>query len=237
MKKFTALVLAFSMLLGCCISASAANYEDPIEAEIQRRFELEMESVYAQLEQQNALELLDVYEAIIYPMIKNTAYAEQGIMPVSGDASFYAPNGGIVDFMQPREAGFSDSPVVITCLTNEQSAQTIMDLSTGDFLGFSLASLSATLIGETPKLTTIVTKGPFAVSLLLWTVSFLNDWQLKGIENADNFAMIIETYWHIDSNVSVGISGWTSYPYIWLPDRVTTADATFQSFPRKGTRP
>lgn len=201
-----------------------------------------MESIYAQLEAQDAMDMLDVYEAIVAPMIRNQVYAEFGIdtvQPLSDEeeVGFYAPNGGTVSYDYPRGAGAVPVPVSVTCMTKEQSTECVGELAVRPIVlkNLSYSSILMACIGEIPKFSKFgkyLSAPSLAISAILESIAIVNDLQIKDIKTCGWRTMMIKTYRFADGSFSTAIIGWgTTGPtdMIYMPTGMTIYEAEFNA--------
>ena len=106
-RRFAALGLSGALCFSLAAPAMATDQnvqeEAALEIQIQQEIEAKMEaahdSLYEQLEAQDALVLLETFESIVYPGIEQSvrqAYGQAPITTNSSSISFYAPDGGQV---------------------------------------------------------------------------------------------------------------------------------------------
>ena len=203
------------------------------DALIEQRYDTIMEQVAESLSAQNSLDMLDVYEAIIKPMVRYDVYAELGITRREPEVGFYAPNGGVVSYNLPRESGVAPAPTVVICYTAEQAAEIIEGLNqTQASLSFWNGVIDC--LGDQTVFEALILADldlpSIAVSGLLSMIMFLNDLQLESIHDADDYVMVTLTYHVLDNSWTKEIIGWWTHPTIFMPDGMTIYDATFEPF-------
>ncbi|MBM7872084.1 hypothetical protein JOC70_003632 [Clostridium pascui] len=112
MKKIFCLMLTLMMAFGGFGNVFAASPDiklsktERMENDIKNEINITRKEIYRQLEQQDALILMKVYEDIIYPQIERQIRAEYGeevntsngtsTLMATSSLSYYAPNGGLV---------------------------------------------------------------------------------------------------------------------------------------------
>ena len=127
MKRVTSLFLIVSLLASLtapCGLAANANLEyrlqADIESEFQIRYDAAMQSVYAQLQEQDALVLLSVYEELVRADIEAALMNEYGISSLENDdGPFYAPYGGVIHYYSEVGGGIQSTEVTVIYMDHE----------------------------------------------------------------------------------------------------------------------
>ena len=120
-KRVIALDLSACMCLSLCTSVFAAesNMQSQIEIEIQAEKERVFSEVYRQLEIQNAVSHMSIYEEILGPEIEMSVLAKHGIGTYN--ANYSVPYGGVVTYTK------YNCDVSITYLDYNNSYYCILD--------------------------------------------------------------------------------------------------------------
>ncbi|MBV1821299.1 hypothetical protein [Clostridium cochlearium] len=234
MKKVIHLMLTFMIVFGVTGSVFAQSpnigqvkkeeIEEKIENDIKNEIEIARKEIYRQLEQQDALILMGVYEDIIYPQIEEqirTEYEESNTLTVSraSRSSYYAPNGGLVCYLAPVN-GYKPTEVVSVCLTRDDSYQFFLNTNS-----FTLSDVFSTAIGYVPKIPDIISQA----TSLIFDVKGINDkLAIRAVKNAGGCAEIINTYsreWGTKASI---LTGWSDRYNITVPSNAM--NVTFRSF-------
>lgn len=228
LKKF------FSFLLSLCImfnsaytvfatetanSQSASSItEQEIQAKVNQKKQITYNLVYSQLKEQNALELLDVYEKILYPMIEAEVANEYGQKSTTAGTSYYAPNGGLLQY-KFSSGGDYTTEVAITGLDYDNSYYFV--LSNSQFTVFNVVQ---TILGFIPN------AGYFASALFTMT-SAVSGAAKSDILAAQGYALTINTYNSPSGAKASVVTGWTDRFRL----TVTTSgayDINFTAYPK-----
>jgi len=213
LKRITSTFLVVCTLFACMTQTFAAQVQSE-NNEIQLRFQSEMQMVYEQLEMQDALDMIDIYEEIIYNKIVADIRGQSNdlIMPLEDTTSYYAPNGGSISYTKNREAGVSPVQVIITAMGPTASNEFILAHTNDPYLIFTLSGVLATFIGIMPKFTIPAV----AVSTILAWQGFVTQTTIKSIRNNGGQVHITQTYSAVDGSVVTVITGWSS-PTLYGP--------------------
>lgn len=126
MKKITSLVLIISLLTSLVVPCGAANstnqtsdLQTEIASEFQRRYDATMQSVYEQLQEQDALVLMSVYDELVRADIEASIMKEYGISTWTAGEQLTAPNGGVVHYFSKVSDGIKNTEVTVTYMAHE----------------------------------------------------------------------------------------------------------------------
>ncbi len=237
MRRLISTFLVICTMVGMCsmnaaaVSQSNKTVEDDVlQKNINSEYEAAMECIYAQLKAQDALDMLDVYEDIIYTMIVQREYAEAGIEPFGYTTKIRASNGGTAAYAKPREFGTSAVPVVIQYMTPNQFDYDLIAQLPDLTLGGLVMDITK---GRLPKFAALVDKCslPLKVFDVMYNLLVkVNSTVESSVKNANGYAMIINTYRYTDSSWETGILGWSTHPHIYLPDDVPESEVEFEPF-------
>lgn len=205
-------VVLMVTLLSSTISIAAPifNLEKVIQNEIHNEIEIARQEIYYQLERQDALSLLPVYEELIYTQIENQIrYEYTGIAPM---ASYPAQNGGFVTYLT-SSSGYDPTEVAITCLTRDDSYQYFLDSES-----FTMKHLLSALFGYVPNL------GDVSGTIL--TIQGIYDSVAKrSVNNAGGCAKIINTIAFDGTRASL-VTGWSDRFDIYVPSNAYSVHIT-----------
>lgn len=215
MKGIISMILSLAIVCSISSPAFAANkvgVEDStssvahaeVQMEIQRRTVEVMKDVYAQLESQDALVLLDVYEKIIAADITQEVQAEFGVVSPQGNRVFYMPNGGLITYLVPVP-GYEPTEVAVTCLERQRTLDYILDQ-----YSFKMSNLLETILGYVPKIS------GFA-SVIFTMLSFADSLALSRIRDASGYTKIINTYSREFGTKASIVLGWDTYSTATTP--------------------
>lgn len=213
-KKAISLVLVIALSMMMCVPAFAAEKrvgsnsvatESQIQAEIQQAEEKEWSELYRQLEEQNALGLMDAFKEALRPQIEAQVRSQYNTASNAGpynvnSISYYFPNGGYVAY-----TGSLDAHVVKTCLNPDDTLHYAWNGTN------TLGDVFMNLLGYVPGLQIIGVAGTLQ---LILSIIEKND-----VEAADYYAEIL----HIESGADSAtvMSGWDNHPYCIIPDDST----------------
>lgn len=232
-KKFFAFCLALTLMVsgtGTVFAAGAntkvTTIESKIQQEIQKEKEIARANIYVQLEQQDALIMLEIYEDIIYPEIEYSVRAKyqqnSSIQKAAATTSYTAPNGGVVTYLAPLGTGVSKpTEVAVTCLNQLQTGKLAIRMAAGST---NMAAILNDILGSIPKLKWI--GWPFSTLFTMQTLS--NDYAFRQIEAANDHAKIINTYSREYGTSASVLTGWTERYKITVPSNATSI--TFTKF-------
>lgn len=212
MKKLISMILVVSMILCMSVTAFATNntiQEDTIEVEISSVSAYgvsDIDSIDAvtkrgiqeQLEEQNALEMLDIHEYIYRT-------TNPSLVPYGSDDEYtnvYAPYGGMMEY-QTRISGGKVN-IANTYLDRNNTLYFVLEqqeMGVGDIL--------LSIVGYIPLV------GPLA-STIANAKAIVNSAAATSIKNAGGYAQITVTEYNDGITTSVG--GWTRHPYMYLYD-------------------
>lgn len=199
-KKMTALVLALAMMLSLTQGAFAAEpeeiTEEQIQAEIQARTEEVYNLVYAQLEAQNAVHMIDDFMEIFAPEIEFEIMQKYNqVVPYSVNATqkYYFPHGGMVAYET-----LDGRHIVETYYTAADTANYILSVPS-----FRVYDLLLIIIGKIPKLDNV------SIAMTLLDI-FINELIKNEIRAADSYSQVIEIE-DPDLGFVSAARGWTSH--------------------------
>lgn len=206
-KRLTAIFLSLCMCLSLCTStfAASSSTQSQIEAEIQSEKNRVFSEVYRQLEAQNALSHMAIYEEILGPEIEMSVMAKHGISLC--DANYYAPYGGVVTYTK------SDCDVAITYLDYDNSYYYVLD-----HYSFKVSSIIQALMGYIPGVGGIFS-GIFSLQ------SIVDSTACTSIKNCQGYAQIMNVYNRNDSSTSSFVSGWRNHSTMIIPSGATNSYA------------
>lgn len=221
MKRFISMLLTVVLVMQCTSTVFAAdiqekNVEAAIENEIQSAKQELHNIIYDQLERQNALEHLPIYEEILFPRIEYQVMCKYGNIPnvVSSNGDDYseyahceAPNGGVATYTLERSTNIN---CVETFLNREDTLYYL--LNKDDSFSFTLETAISTLVGAIPNYGT-------AYSGLLGVLMVLDRATNDSINRAKGYTDILVV--DQGGTGSYLITGWFQYPYMVLwQDRI-----------------
>lgn len=228
MKKIFCLLLTFMLSFGMVgnVFAASPNIEQDkmgqIENDVKNEIEIARKEIYKQLEQQDALILMKVYEDIIYPQIEEQIRDEykEEITPSrvsrASRTSYYAPNGGMVTYLHPI-SGYKPTEVAVTCFDRDDSYDYILN----QYSSFTVSDIIYSVLGYIP--------GVGDVSSSILNIRGVADKAaMKKIKEAGGCAEIINTYsreWGTKASI---VTGWSDRYYINIPSSAT--NVSFKRF-------
>lgn len=231
MKKIFCLMLTLIMAFGGFGNVLAASPDiklsktEQMENDIKNEINIARKEIYRQLEQQDALILMKVYEDIIYPQIERQIRAEYGeevntlngtsMLMATSSSSYYAPNGGLVTYLSPV-SGYQPTEVAITCFDRDDSYSYLLKVSSS----FTLKDALLTVLGYVPNKIGIIS------SSILNIQGFKDREAIKQVDNAGGCAQIINTYsreWGTEASL---LTGWSDRYYINVPSSATNVTIT-----------
>lgn len=192
MKKLISMILVVSMILCTSVSAYAASDTDSIDAVTKR-------GIQEQLEEQNALEKLDIHEYIYRT-------TNPSLVPYGYDDEYtniYAPYGGVMEYK--TRLNRRDVNVANSYLDRDNTLYFVLgqqELGVGDVL--------LAIVGYIPLV------GPLA-SMVSNAKATINSANATSIKNAGGYAQITMTQ-YVNDGTTTTVSGWTRYPYMYLYD-------------------
>lgn len=189
-----------------------------MQAKIEQKKQSTYDLVYSQLRAQNALELMDVYEEILYPLIEVDVANEYGRKSASAATSYYAPNGGLLQY-KFSSGGDYITEVAITGLDYDNSYYFVLSNSQ-----FTVYNVVQTILGFIPN------AGYFASALFTMT-SAVSGAAKSDILAAQGYALTINTYNSPTGAKASVVTGWTDRFRL----SVTTSgayDINFTAYPK-----
>lgn len=208
MKRIISYITLVAIMISSCLpvyaegSISADTQTALIETEIERRLEIVMEDVYVQLEEQDALVLLDIYQDIMRADIEHAVMLEYGgVIPYA--ITYNMPNGGWTYYFTEVVSGEKNTEVFTTYYTPEQTEEIVYtELDTYTAL-FKILGLNATLLGlSTP------------IKLLLKLPVYTSKAVRENIESADDYSKIIHTYSYEHDTEATVVTGWHDHTVV-----------------------
>lgn len=190
-----------------------------MESDIKNEIEIARKEIYRQLEEQDALILMEVYEDIIYPQIEKQIRSEYRgkIHPLMDERAsyYYAPKGGMVTYLTPI-SGYKPTEVAVTCLDRDKSYDYFLEKNS-----FSLSNIFSTKLGYIPNLGD--------VSGVLLDISGIADsLAISNVKAAGGCAQIINTYSREWGTKASLLTGWSDRYNIYVPSNAT--NVTFSRF-------
>lgn len=208
-------------IINTAFAASSVNRpakvtESIVQKDVDNEIELARKEIYRQLEEQDALILMDVYESIIYPQIEEQVRAEYGqknSIQAAANKSYYAPNGGMVTYLTPI-SGYKPTEVAVTCYNRNDSYTFLLER-----LSFSMKDLLLSIVGYIPKLGAVS-------SPVLDIKGVMDSITIGRIKDADGCAQIMNTYSREWGTKASLVMGWTSRYNITVPSNATNISFT-----------
>lgn len=198
------------MLSSTCITAQAQVYttaEAQARAEITARKAETYASIYAQLEEQDALNHLSIYLDLLYPEIEAEVYAKYGMSVAQPQATSTItltwPKGGVLCCTDPD---VKCKVAVAYLLPADVKAFLAIDTT-------ALGLLSA-LVGSTLP----ASCQPYLAVLSLSIAA--TDYAQRDILAADGYAKTISVYSTRDGQSSSAVSGWDAHPTVSCSSRL-----------------
>ena len=128
-RKLMSVVLAMAMVVTMVGTAFAKeeNVDIAMQNEIDARMDIIMEDVYRQLEAQDGLVYLDVYEEFFLANVTHEVMMEYGIqtMDTDGKVNYSLRNGGAIYYKSPVPDAEA-SELVVTCLDRQRTLDYIL---------------------------------------------------------------------------------------------------------------
>lgn len=222
MKKVLCLMLISMLTFGVVGNVFAASPDisetkmKQMEEDIKSEIEISRKEIYRQLEQQDALVLMEVYEDIIYPQIEQQIKAEyMGQPSYQLNATYYAPNGGLVTYLSPL-SGYQPTEVAVTCLNRDDSYDYLLNE-----YSFKPINIISSILGYIPYLGEVS-------SLVLDIRGIADSAAISKINEANGYAEIINTYSREWGTKASLVTGWSDRYYISVPSSAT--NVTFTRF-------
>lgn len=225
MKKIFCLIFTLVLSFGSFGNVFAATPDikgsksGDMESDIQNEIEIARKEIYRQLEEQDALILMEVYEDIIYPQIEKQIRAEYRgeVNPFIEERAsyYYAPKGGMVTYLTPI-SGYKPTEVAVTCLDRDKSYDYFLNK-----YSFSLSSVLSTILGYIPDLGDVS-------GMILDIKGIADSLAISNVKNADGCAQIINTYSREWGTKASLLTGWSDRYNIYVPSNAT--NVTFSRF-------
>ena len=210
------LIIPFTTTSFAASSKSSQVSESVIQNDIQSEIKLAHDEIYRQLEQQDALIMMDVYESIIYPQIEQQIRAEYSHKKsMAAQTSYYAPKGEMVTYLTPI-SGYQPTEVAITCFNRDDSYSFLLEN-----LPYSMKDLLLSVVGYIPKLGAVS-------SPILDVNGIIQGVTINRIKEAGGCAQIMNTYSREWGTKASLVMGWTSRFNITVPNNAT--NITFTKF-------
>lgn len=203
MKKLFAMILAAAMCLSLCVPAFATDTDTIGEKVItnEQHYNLLYNSVYEQLDEQNALDMLDDYMTILAP---NHSVGEP---IVRGDddeiPNIRAPYGGSVQYVYTE--GYETREVSVECMDYDNTYHYILSSSAS----ISAEDILFDLLGYVPYLS-------IALSLAQKINLVCNQAAYNSIAAANGYGQIVSIYNRTTQASSSVLTGWYSHPWIYV---------------------
>lgn len=220
MKKVFCLLVTFMVIFSFVGNVHASSLDvsevrtEEIENDIRQEIEIARKEIYRQLEQQDALILMEVYENIIYPQIEQQIRDEYRGVAVSSK-HYHAPNGGLVTYLSPLD-GYKPTEVAVTCLNRDDSYEYLLNK-----YSFTLSDVIYAILGYIPRLGSVS-------STVLNINGFADSLAISKIKDAGGCAQIINTYSREWGTKASLLTGWSDRYDIYVPSNAT--NVTFSSF-------
>lgn len=225
MKKIISVLLTMVMFTTFCIPIYAANINTPAEvteakiaAEIQSEKERIFDSVYKQLEAQDAVGLMDIYIEILTPKIEAEVLSCYGVEMTSARSTTYTlSNGGAIGY-----DGISDAVVLDVYYTAEQyreyqNAHT--DAAEG-LKSFTIKGVFSYLVEalNIKDMVSSISKWGSIFDALVSLKSWSDELAQKNVNNADGYAEIINVSAAGGTETGSTVIGWDNHPKAVVPD-------------------
>lgn len=218
---FKMIVITILFLMPVHVFASNqdnADYEKQMIDEIEIEKKKERENILKQLEEQDAVEMLDVYEEIIYPEIEDSIrtkyaikYGVKYIKPYS--QSYIAPNGGVVSYLNTVN-GYKSTEAIVTYLDKPKTIDFVFE-----WTSFSMGNIVKAILGYLPRTGSVS-------SFLFSLESISKEMSITNINNCDRHAKIINTYSRIDGTTASVVTGWCNRYNIVIPQNASDVNYT-----------
>ena len=215
-KRITSMLLAVSMLLG--VSAQSFAYpEVDIESEISLEIESERnriyEEVYAQLEAQDALVLLDTCLDILIPQMEASIYQKYNL-----DISTYGnptkelyefPYGGVITYVQKG----SSTEVTEVCMIPDDAKTKLAEGAE-----YTIYNLILAVLGYIPPY-----GGMLSTAILMKEI--MTAPQIQAIKKCNWYTLVLKIADPISGARAAVTMGWEGHPYVTIfPEHETVID-------------
>ena len=181
------------------------SLQNAMQTEIDKEIKIAHDEIYRQLEAQDALVLLPVYEELIYTQIEEQISSEYGISPSTSRVSYHAPNGGMVTYLSPI-SGAQPTEVAVVCLNESDSYDFLLEN-----YSFNLRNVLSTVIGYIPNLGSVT-------GIILDIAGICDSLAVTSIKNAGRCAKVVNTYSREYGTKASVVTGWTDRFNIIIPD-------------------
>lgn len=205
-KKIMSVLIVFSLLIPATFASGVPNGPMPLNAVATTSAavgssidSVTKRGIQEQLEEQDALEMLDIHEYIY-------STTNPDFVPYGSEDEYtnvYAPYGGALEY-GTRTVDKGKINVAITYLDRLNSYYFILEQQEVEIGDILLA-----IVGYIPFV------GPLASSIANMK-TFMNATAASSIKNAGGYTQITTTEYQDGTTTSIG--GWTRYPYIYLHD-------------------
>lgn len=201
-------VLAMAMVVTMVGTAFAKeeNVDIAMQNEIDARMDIIMEDVYRQLEAQDGLVYLDVYEEFFLANVTHEVMMEYGIqtMDTDGKVNYSLRNGGAIYYKSPVPDAEA-SELVVTCLDRQRTLDYILDKES-----FSVGTIIESIVGNLGEIGS-------ATGFVLTLRSFADAAAKSSIKKAGGYTKIVNTYNPTYKEGASIVTGWSDHPFVVTP--------------------
>ena len=222
MKKCFSILMSVVLISTLALPCSANAYDSQnldahtfAETEIQETLATVMEDVYRQLEEQDALVLLDTYEQILTAEIESSILAKYGLTSASR-ASLNMPNGGVVTYLSPV-ADYEPTEVYSVYLERQRTLDYILNM-----YSFHIEDIIIEILGFIPFVDDIT-------SHILDISSYADRAAITSINAAGGYTHIINTYSREFGTSASVVTGWDAHPVVTTPNNAM--EVQYRLFP------
>ena len=207
-RKLMSVVLAMAMVVTMVGTAFAKeeNVDIAMQNEIDARMDIIMEDVYRQLEAQDGLVYLDVYEEFFLANVTHEVMMDYGIqtMDTDGKVNYSLRNGGTIYYKSPVPDAEA-SELVVTCLDRQRTLDYILDKES-----FSVGTIIESIVGDLGEIGS-------ATGFVLTLRSFADAAAKSSIKKAGGYTEIVNTYNPTYKEGASIVTGWSDHPFVVTP--------------------
>lgn len=241
-KKFLSLCLALSVLSAGVVNVYAFDNETgktvvalqreeiDIEQEINLRVSEKMQGIKEQLEQQDALDLIDTFEDIIYSQVRYTVYKDHGMQMPASEAVPYGDEdevrepplytmeyGGIVKYHKDGEI------ITVICMDRMKTLKMLVEYKIN---GWTDTAWQTTL-GELFDIIELPWEFTSFVGIISTSVAVFNRTVYNEMNDADGYSMSITVQEDADDDGTTTLTGWDNHPDYQTPEGSTRWSCQF----------
>ena len=207
-RKLMSVVLAMAMVVTMVGTAFAKeeNVDIAMQNEIDARMDIIMEDVYRQLEAQDGLVYLDVYEEFFLANVTHEVMMEYGIqtMDTDGKVNYSLRNYDAIYYKSPVPDAEA-SELVVTCLDRQRTLDYILDKES-----FSVGTIIESIVGNLDEIGS-------ATGFVLTLRSFADAAAKSSIKKAGGYTKIVNTYNPTYKEGASIVTGWSDHPFVVTP--------------------